>query len=226
MSDVLILDLGSTFTSIKDQRLLDDVKKTNLPLVMKTNAGERRLKEYGILPGFKQKAWLDEDSIMNILSLAELIKDYRVTFNSKNENAFVIHVGKEKIKFACSEEGLYYYKLPENFIKQRDKVESTGVQMVNTVNENKTYHTEREIKRATVARKLYHSIGTPTIKNYKGIIKSNMIKNCPVAVEDVKLAEKIFGPDVSYIKGKTTQSKPKIVKNNQIEIPPEMKETA
>ena len=226
MSNVVILDSGSMFTSIKDRKLLDNIKMTNLPLVMKTNTGERRLKEHGTLPGFKQKAWLDEDSITNIFSLAELTKDYRVTFDSNKENAFVIHTGDKKIKFACSEEGLYYYKLPENFTKQREKVVSTGVQMVNTVNENKTYHTERKIKRATVARKLYHSIGAPTIKNYKGIIRSNMIRNCPVTIEDIDLAEKIFGPDVAYIKGKTTRSKPKIVKSDQIEIPPEMKETA
>ena len=121
MSNVVILDSGSTFTSIKDRKLLDNVKKTNLPLVMKTNAGERRLQEHGTLPGFKQKAWLDEDSITNIFSLAELTKDYRVTFDSSKENAFMIHAGDEKIKFACSEEGLYYYKLPENFMKQREK---------------------------------------------------------------------------------------------------------
>ena len=134
------------------------MKKTNLPLVMKTNTGERRLQEYGTLPGFKQKAWLDEDSIMNIFSLAELIKDYRVTFDSKEENAFVIHAGNEKIKFACSEEGLYYYKLPENFMKQQDKIESTGVQMVNTVNENKMYHTEREIKRVDSGEESYTTV--------------------------------------------------------------------
>ena len=55
MEDMFILGLGLTFTSAKSQKLHDNIKKTNLPLVMKTNVGERKLKEYRTLPGFKQK---------------------------------------------------------------------------------------------------------------------------------------------------------------------------
>ena len=40
----------------------------------------------------------------------------------------------------------------------------------------------------------------------------NTIKNCPVTVEDVSIAEKIFGPDVSSLKGKSTRRKPKPVR--------------
>ena len=119
--------------------------------------------------------WLDKESITNIFSLAELIKDYRVTFDSNEENVFVVHTGNEKIKFTCSDEGLYYYKLLKSFMKESDKVHNTGVQMVNTVEENKSYHMDREIKQALIARRLYHSIGAPTIKNYKRIIKSNIV---------------------------------------------------
>ena len=40
------------------------------------------------------------------------------------------------------------------------------------------------------------------MKNFKYLIKSNQIRNCPVTVEDISSAEKIFGKDVAYIKGK------------------------
>jgi len=37
----------------------------------------------------------------------------------------------------------------------------------------------------------------------QALIKMNAIKDCPVTVYDIILAEKIFGPDVASLKGKT-----------------------
>jgi hypothetical protein len=36
----------------------------------------------------------------------------------------------------------------------------------------------------------------------------NSIKNNPVTTEDIEIAEKIFGPDIPSLKGKTTCRKP------------------
>ena len=45
-----------------------------------------------------------------------------------------------------------------------------------------------------------------------------------MTVEDVNISEKIFGPDMGTLKGKTTRRKPKPVKTDTVEIPPEIKE--
>ena len=50
----------------------------------------------------------------------------------------------------------------------------------------------------------------------------NVIKNCPVMTEDVNIAERIFGKDVSSLKGKSTRRKPKPVRADLIEIPKEL----
>jgi hypothetical protein len=50
----------------------------------------------------------------------------------------------------------------------------------------------------------------------------NTIKNCPVTVEDVNIADGIFGPDMSSLKGKSTRRKPKSVRKELIEIPKEL----
>ena len=95
--------------------------------------------------------------------------------------------------------------------------------MVNTVTENRSNYTTQQFERAKEARKLYHNIGAPTVENFKYVLKGNMIRNCPVTIEDVKIAEDIWGKDISYLKGKTTRSRPQVVKSDLIEIPKELK---
>ena len=48
------------------------------------------------------------------------------------------------------------------------------------------------------------------------------ILSCPVTVEDVTIADKIYGPDISSLKGKSTRRKPKPVKKDTIVIPKEL----
>jgi hypothetical protein len=48
-------------------------------------------------------------------------------------------------------------------------------------------------------------MGCPTVENLKNIIRMNAIRNCPVTIRDVEIAEEIFGPDIGALKGKTTQ---------------------
>ena len=53
----------------------------------------------------------------------------------------------------------------------------------------------------------------------------NAIANNPVTTEDVNIAEKIFGPDISTsMKSRTTRKKPPRVRSDIIEIPKEIME--
>jgi hypothetical protein len=56
----------------------------------------------------------------------------------------------------------------------------------------------------------------------KALIQINTLKNNPVTTEDVDIAKKIFGPDISSLKGKTTCRKPVPVIEDYIEIPHEL----
>ena len=96
--------------------------------------------------------------------------------------------------------------------------------MVTTVADNMKKYAKREIADAKVARNLCHGVGCPTIENFKHIIKQKIIKNNPVTTRDVDIAADIWGTDVGYIKGNNTRSKPKRVKTDKIEVPPEIKD--
>jgi hypothetical protein len=79
---------------------------------------------------------------------------------------------------------------------------------INSVEKNKTMNTDCQIMRAKMARQIYHSLGTPSVNDFKAILKMNAIRNLPITIEDIKLAEQIFGPDIGSLKGKTTRGKP------------------
>ena len=66
----------------------------------------------------------------------------------------------------------------------------------------------------------------PTVENFKALLCMNAIhcQNCPVTVEDVKIAERIFRPDMSSLKGKLMRRKPKPVRKDLVEIPIEITE--
>jgi hypothetical protein len=96
--------------------------------------------------------------------------------------------------------------------------------MVTTVKENKMGFTQKQYENAKKARRLYHIVGCPTVENFKHILRQNIIKNCPVTPEDVNIAEKIFGGDTGTLKGKSTRRRPTPVKDDLVEIPPELLE--
>lgn len=93
---------------------------------------------------------------------------------------------------------------------------------IESVEENMKFFSPRQIERAKRAREFFHTLLTPSTQDFKKILSSNLISNCPVTVEDAQLAEQIYGPDIGALKGKTTGRKPAPVNSNYIDIPDEL----
>ena len=74
--------------------------------------------------------------------------------------------------------------------------------MIKSVSENLEGFTKREIEAAKWAKKLFQSLGCPSIAMLKNLIWMNAIKNCSISTEDISIAEKIYGPDPNTLKGK------------------------
>ena len=47
----------------------------------------------------------------------------------------------------------------------------------------------------------------PSWRDYKWMVQSNQIKDCPVTVQDIENASTIWGKNVAALKGKTTRKK-------------------
>ena len=107
--------------------------------------------------------------------------------------------------------GLYYFD-------SRDQ-EFT---FVNTVSNNKEGFRERQIKGAEVARSLYTTLIYPSAKDYKWAIISNQIKTCPLTVQDVEVAQNVWGKNIAALKGNINLRNPNIVARDQVKIPVEL----
>jgi hypothetical protein len=95
---------------------------------------------------------------------------------------------------------------------------------INTVKENKAVFTKKQIANADKARELYASLAYPSSADYKWILKSNQIKDCPVTSKDAEVAMQIWGPNIAALKGKTTRITPKNAMTDLVNIPVEIRD--
>jgi hypothetical protein len=116
--------------------------------------------------------------------------------------------------------GLFYYK--PNFNTSSGNQTSLVNHSVESVKENKLLYTDQQIQRAKLACNIYHARGTPSLKDFKSNITSNMVKKLPITIDDINIAEKVFGLDVGELKGKTTRQKPAPVVSDYVKIPKEL----
>ena len=213
LKNLILLDNGSSTSIFANPRMVTGIKTTATPLQLMTNGGELITDQKASVPGFGE-VWYDSQSIANIFSFAELKDKHKITYDSSKEDAFNIHLPNKTIKFTRTANGLYVYKPNDHVLGK--------VSLLNTTNENEQMYTRRQIARAKVARKLYHNVGTPSIRDFKAIIRMNAIQNCPVTSEDIEIAEQVFGKDIGSLKGKTVRSKPLPVIKDYVNIPKEL----
>ena len=119
---------------------------------------------------------------------------YRITYDSSIEKAFVVHLPHKKVKF-MRHNGLYYHIPTYNTLKSKQTSLLLN-RSLESVDENKMFYTNQQVQRANLARQIYHAIGTPLVNDFKMIVTSNMIRNLSINMDDIKIAENIFGPDV------------------------------
>jgi hypothetical protein len=91
---------------------------------------------------------------------------------------------------------------------------------VETVSGNKQGFMKRQIKGADAAWALYATLSYPSLKDYKWVIRSNQIKDCPVTVQGVDVAHTIWGKNIAALKGKTIRSTPDPVARDFVKVLP------
>jgi uncharacterized protein YodC (DUF2158 family) len=137
LRQVILLDSQSTMDLICNPALVRKTFKSDKSMCLKSNGGTMTVTHKAQMAGYHAHGWYDKKAITNILALRNVIKQYRVTYDSDNQ-MFVIHresEGKPNMQFQMHESGLHYYgPHNEEFI------------FVTTVSGNKEGFTQRQIK--------------------------------------------------------------------------------
>jgi hypothetical protein len=196
MRNWILLNNKLTVTIFCNPNLVSNIQNTtNKALNLVINARILQTSQKATIPGWGE-VWFNPYAITNIFSYLETAKHHCITYNSQKEDAFTVHLSNKKVKFTKFDQGLYIYK-PK--IKQ---LIETQVQFINTINKNKAFFTHCRFEHAKQARELYHAYGTPSIQDFKAILCMNFISNYPVTIEDIKIAQQIFGLDIRLLMGK------------------------
>lgn len=214
LREVILADSQSTTDIFCNEKLVEQTFRSRSKLNLKSNGGTMVVHRKAKVPGYGMNVWFSTRAIANILSLKNLAAQFHVTYDSYDER-FVVHresAGLPNMEFVMHESGLHYY----------DPRQYNAHAFVNTVYENKQGFSKRQIKGAEAARTLYATLHYPSMKDFKWILRSNQIKNCPVTVNDAENAVAIWGKNIAALKGKTTRSKPSPVAADFIKIPPEL----
>lgn len=138
--DKIYLDSCTTSSTFTSEKHLTDVVSEKKGLAIRCNAGTVKTNRRGNFGGLK--VWSMGEGIANVLSLGELSKLYRVTFDS-DEGYFVVHTKHGEVHFVMDESGMPCLDLASN--------EEAATMLIQTVQGNCEGYTPREIKEAREA---------------------------------------------------------------------------
>jgi hypothetical protein len=85
---VLLLDKQSMFDLCCNRGFMSRIKKASRALNMTSNGGGLKITKQGKFPGYKFWVWFNKKAITSIICLKNLIKLYRVTYDSKVKTTF------------------------------------------------------------------------------------------------------------------------------------------
>ena len=91
LKETILLDSQSSVDLFSNPNMVEKVTLTGETLELRTNAGKLQIKKKATVPGHCNPVWFDEKAIANVFSLALMEDQYRVTYDSSKESAFIVH---------------------------------------------------------------------------------------------------------------------------------------
>jgi hypothetical protein len=209
------LDNKSTFDLCCNRGFMSRINKVSCVLNTTSNGSGLKITKQGKFPGYKFWVWFSKKAITNIICLKNLIKIYRVTYDSKVETTFVIYCqqfGLLNLFFEMHPCGLH--------ICYPKKMGEFG--FIQTVKNNIKFFSKRQIAGANQARDLFEKMIYSSTADFRAIVSAGGVLGSDVTLEDVKAVEVIWGRCILKMKGKTVRRNYKKVLQSIIKVPTEL----
>ena len=124
---LVLMDSESTVHLFCNPDLMTDIREAPTRLRISSTGGLSYTRLQGSVPGIKEWVWYDPNGIVNILSLARIRKQNRVTFDSAADNAFLMHrPDGSKRRFKMLPSGLYTWDV-HSPVEPRDQAPAADV---------------------------------------------------------------------------------------------------
>jgi hypothetical protein len=101
------------------------------------------------------------------------------------------------------------------YLDVRELKAEVALCFIQTMRGNMEGYTAREIEDAQAQAMLGH----PMDQDFLGMVRANLINNCPVTVSTVINANQNFGPDLAGVRGQMVRRPPESVMRNYLQIP-------
>ena len=216
----ILLDSESTDNIFSNLKFLTGVKATSDGEILRlhSSGGTLDTNQKGHFGGFS--VWYNPRCLANILSLALVTEQFRVTLDTETENGFSVHISEGHVmKFMCISPGLYVYDATSVNMSKLN----VAFNFLNTVASNKASFSKRDVRKADEAVVLHRRTNHMAEEKFSRVVKDNWIRNCPITVGDVRRSHKIYGPPLPPVKGRTRyQSSRRVQETDIVQIPRNM----
>ena len=143
----------------------------------------------------------DKRATFNVLSVDSLPKTSVVTYDHADRCHTIAIDGKiYDFKVPYGKKGLPVRRFP--YVNQSN----VSHILVNTVAQNESMYTKREVEEAKQARELYRMLAYPSYKDISEAITSGTLIDCPVTIQSLRRSTDIYGTPEGILKGKTTHT--------------------
>ncbi len=226
-TDLVLLNSQLTVDLFSNPAHVHNICPTRNPIQVHCNSGTMSTTteaDFGDTP-----VYFNSRGIEYVLSLYRLGRKFRVTYNSNDRNGvFQVHTKHGVVEFKPTPKALHALNLKDNPDAAFLLVNDAEVQMprvtptkpyVATVRTNFEGFSRKQVEGAMAARCLMGMVATPSPRDFEGMVRLNMLKDCPITNDDITNANKIFGTDLATLRGKTVRRRPKRVITDYVNIP-------
>jgi hypothetical protein len=197
----ILLDNQSSVHIFKSKDMVTDI--THVPatqgLIIHSNGGSQFTNKVANHPDIG-KVWFNPNAITNIISFSQCRHaNMHLRYDHQNDY-FQLRTHNNKV--------FYFKHMTRVGLYACDMSQPEAFCATITVEAQQRMFTPRQIADADRARSLQRMLGRPSDRTLKHMLRHNLIRNTTVTADDVVRANKIYGPELGCLKGKTVRGAP------------------